>query len=78
MGIPRITRLDTPGLLHHVMIRGLERRDGVHARDLLCYCVVVDLGIPMVDVARRFDITPAAVSISVQRGEKTAKDYKLE
>jgi hypothetical protein len=59
------------------MIRGIERRDRVDARDLLCYWVVVELGIPMVDVARRFDITPAAVSISVQRGEKTAKNYKL-
>jgi hypothetical protein len=75
--MPRIARLDTPGLLHHVMIRGIERQDRVHARDLLCYWVVVDLGIPMVDVARRLDITPAAVSISVQRGEKTAKNYKL-
>ena len=24
--MPRIARLDTPGLLHHVMIRGIERR----------------------------------------------------
>jgi len=23
--MPRIARLDTPGLLHHVMIRGIER-----------------------------------------------------
>jgi hypothetical protein len=42
--------------------------------------IVVDLGMSMVDVARRLDITPAAVSYSVQRGEKTAKeeDYHLE
>ena len=25
-GMPRIARLDTPGLLHHVMTRGIERR----------------------------------------------------
>ncbi len=24
--MPKIARLDTPGLLHHVMIRGIERR----------------------------------------------------
>lgn len=24
--MPRVARLDTPGLLHHVMIRGIERR----------------------------------------------------
>jgi hypothetical protein len=34
----------------------------------------------MVDLARRFDITPAAVSYAVQRGEKMAKEkgYQLE
>ena len=24
--MPRIARLDSPGLLHHIMIRGIERR----------------------------------------------------
>jgi len=24
--MPRTARLDTPGLLHHIMIRGIERR----------------------------------------------------
>ena len=57
-----------------------KQRDRVRARDLLCYWAVVDLGMSMVDVARRLDITPASVSYSVQRGEKTAKeeDYQLE
>ena len=57
-----------------------KQRDRVRARDLLCYWAVVDLGMTMVDVARRLDITPSAVSYSVQRGEKTAKegDYQLE
>ena len=57
-----------------------RQRDRVIARDLLCYWTVVELGIPMVDLARKFDLTPAAVSSAVQRGEKTAKekDYQLE
>ena len=57
-----------------------KQRDRVRARDLLCYWAVVDLGMSMVDVARRLDNTPAAVSYSVQRGEKAAKeeDYQLE
>ena len=57
-----------------------RQRDRVLARDLLCYWAVVDLGMPMVDLARRFDITPAAVSYAVQRGEKMAKerDFQLE
>jgi putative transposase len=30
VGMPRVARLDTPGLLHHVMIRGIERRKIFH------------------------------------------------
>jgi len=37
--MPRTARLDTPGLLHHVMIRGIERRkiftDDVDREDLI-------------------------------------------
>ncbi len=53
---------------------------GPRARDLLCYWIVVETGMPMVDLARKFDITPAAVSYPVQRGEKMAKErgYQLE
>jgi len=41
---------------------------------------VVELGMPMVDLARKFAITPAAVSDAVQRGEKMPKEqgYQLE
>jgi len=41
---------------------------------------VVELGMPMVDLARKFAITPAAVSDAVQRGEKMAKKqgYQLD
>lgn len=48
--------------------------------DTHVYWTVVELGMPMVDLARRFDITPAAVSYTVQRGEKMAKErgYQLE
>ena len=49
-------------------------------RDLLCYWTVVELGMPMVDLARTFDMTPADVIYTVQRGEKMAKEpgYELE
>ncbi len=41
---------------------------------------VVELGMPMVDLARKFDITPAAVRYAVQRGKKMAKErgFQLE
>ena len=57
-----------------------RQKDRVQARDLLCYWTVVECGMPMVDVARKFDMTPAAVSYAVQRGEKMAKErgYQLE
>jgi hypothetical protein len=46
----------------------------VSIRDLLGYWTVVELGMSMVDLARKFDITPGAVSYAVQRGEKIAKE----
>jgi len=57
-----------------------RQRDRVIARDLLCYWSVIELGMPIVDLARKFDLTAAAVSCAVQRGEKMAKekDYQLE
>lgn len=57
-----------------------RQKDRVQGRDLLCYWAAVELGMPMVDLARKFDITPAAVSYAVQRGEKMAKErgYQLE
>ena len=51
-----------------------RQRNRVKAMDLLCYWCVVELGMPMVDLAREFGITPAAVSSAVQRGEKMAKE----
>jgi len=69
-----------PAGIAALMRRLLTERDRVTARDLLCYWTVVELGIPMVDLARKFDLTPAAVSCAVQRSEKMAKekDYQLE
>lgn len=57
-----------------------RQEERVKARDLVCYWSVVELGMSKVDMARMFDITPAAVSYSVQRGEKMVKKegYNLE
>ena len=57
-----------------------RQQDRVMARDLLCYWATVELGMSMVDLARKLELNPAAVSCSVQRGEKMAKgkDYQLE
>ena len=57
-----------------------RQQDRVMSRDLLCYWATVELGMSMLDVARKLELTPAAVSYAVQRGEKLAKerDYQLE
>jgi chromosomal replication initiation ATPase DnaA len=55
-----------------------RQRDRVAARALLCYLSVIELGMTMVDLARRFDMTPAAVSCAVQRGEQWAKENKYQ
>jgi len=57
-----------------------RQRDRVRARDLLCYWSAIVLGIPMVDLAKKLDMTLAAISYAVRRGEAIAKenDYNLE
>lgn len=63
----------------YIIGKGRQKKR-VQARDLLCYWSAAELGISMVDLARKFDITPAAVSYAFQRGERIAKEcgYKLE
>jgi len=51
-----------------------RQRDRVRARDLLCYWCAIELRIPMADLSKRLDMTLAAVSYAVKRGEKIAKE----
>jgi len=57
-----------------------RQKEQVRAGDLLCYWATVELGMSMVDLARKLELTSAAVSCAVQRGEKMAKGegYQLE
>jgi putative transposase len=62
-------------------ITGKGRQQGrVQARDLLCYLCAVKLGMSITELAKKLDLTLAAVSYSVKRGEKVARegDYRLE
>ena len=56
-----------------------RQKDRSQARDLICYWCSVELSFPMADLARKFNITPAAVSCAVRRGESLAKEngYRL-
>jgi putative transposase len=48
----------------------------VKARSLLCYWAVRELGVSMASLSKRLNISPAAVTQSVARGEKLVnKDY---
>ena len=51
----------------------------VKARSLLCYWAVRELGITMVELASRLNISQPAVSVCVRRGERMASenDYTL-
>jgi len=55
-----------------------RQRDRVRARDLLCYWCANELGIPMADLSRKLELTLAAVSYAVKRGEKIAKETDLQ
>jgi len=51
-----------------------RQRDRVRAKDLLCYWCAIELRISMADLSKRLDMTLAAVSYAVKRGEKIAKE----
>jgi len=64
---------------NYIICKG-RQRDRVRARDLLCYWCAVEAGITMTDLSRKLDMTLAAVSYAVKRGERATKetDYRLE
>jgi len=53
-----------------------KQRKVVKARSLLCYWAVKELGVVMSTLGRRLNISTAAVSQSVLRGEKLAKCHQ--
>jgi len=57
-----------------------RQRDRVGAGDLLCYWCAIELEMPMADLSRRLNMTLAAVSYAVKRGEIEAKerDWNLD
>ena len=76
--------IERVSLLFHVdkdyIIGRGRQKDRVRARDLVCYWSAIELRIPMADLAGKLDLTLAAVSYAVKRGEKIAKEgsFQLE
>jgi len=74
--MPRLARLYAPGVIHHVMIRGIERRQKIRAeaRALFCYWAVRELGYGQAELGRRLGMTQPGVGYAVQRGEHIVKE----
>jgi len=49
--MPRQARLDAPGTLHHVIVRGIKKRR-----------IVEDCGIPLAEAGRQLGVFSSAVS----------------
>ena len=50
----------------------------VRARSLFCYWAVRELGISATALARKLNLSQPAISISVRRGEKIAREKNLD
>ena len=75
--MPRKARIDAPGALHHIIIRGIERTI-TEARRILCYLAVRKLGYTCSDVARTLGISPVTVSKAVASGSTLAEMGKIQ
>jgi hypothetical protein len=86
--MPRRSRIDAAGALHHVMAGGIERvalirsdtdrkhfleRLGEILQDTKATCYAWMLGVPMSSLARKLRISIASVSESVSRGRRIAE-----
>ena len=60
-----------------IVIRGRQRRR-VDARSLVSYWAVRELGMSITDLARRFEMSPSAVTYAAQRGEAIAKNNNYQ
>jgi REP element-mobilizing transposase RayT len=54
-----------------------KERKRVQARSLLCYWAARELGLSMAELGRRLQLSKAAVSLSVKRGEKLVKQHNF-
>jgi hypothetical protein len=61
--MPRQARLEAPGTLHHVMIRGIEGKpDFADNREL-------EYGIPLAEIARDLGVCTSAIARAVRKME---------
>jgi REP element-mobilizing transposase RayT len=65
------------GVTPEQVLSGGRQRPGSMARALTCYWAVRRLGLPSIEMARRFGISTAAVSKAIERGESLAANKKI-
>jgi hypothetical protein len=74
--MPRLARLDAPGILHHDNISagelrsGSRRRNVVEARGSISWIAVRELGYSGADLARYLGVTNSCVTRFVASGKK--------
>jgi len=80
--MPRLPRLNAPGVLHLLVITGIERRkifrDNKDRGSLLCFCPVQELGISLAELAKHLGITVSGVGYAVERGQAIARNNNYQ
>jgi hypothetical protein len=87
--MPRQARIDAPGALHHIIVRGIERkkifRDDKDRNDFLENIGAISkeiggegVGVSATALGEGLGRTEPAVSISVKRGGKIAAEMGLQ
>jgi DNA-directed RNA polymerase specialized sigma subunit len=84
--MPRQARLDSPGTLHHVIIRGIEKKEGVNKEELqggsrrgrisqiraqLAIELTEGYGLTLAEAGRQLGVSTSAISrIFIRNSEK--------
>ena len=87
--MPRKARIDAPSALHHIILRGIERkaifiksaskeRPITEARRVLCYIAVRKLGYKCSDVSKAMGISAVTVSKAVSLGSELSEVDKIQ
>jgi len=83
--MPKKSRIDAPIALHHIIVRGIERRrifeadanrEIVGSHSLLCYWAARELGVIMTSLSSLLNISVQTIGKLVIRGEKLSKAKK--
>ena len=81
--MPRQARIDAPGALHHIICRGIKRRNifkdntDRNRFGVLAYWAIRDLGLTATEVGKHLGLSKSAVSRAANRGQELIVDQFL-